>query len=693
MRKFLLLLELLEKKVRLKDRLWLLSLSSACHIYVLSSVNRFITKRLLMHKNKSYLNLLISILFFGYLFSMSSLAQDVGSETESPKVSKEEVSAVEPKKETLDKSVDQKINEAISPISHWAFKFIFADVSLNHSDGTVIQDAKGNSVSLPLILIWLAGSAILYTIIFKFINFRLLGLAFRTVKGKYSKDDDPGEITHFQALTAALSGTVGLGNIAGVAIAVGLGGAGAIFWMILIGIFGMTTKFCECTLGVKYRKIDSLGKVRGGAMYYLQDGLKERKMEGLGKTLAVLFAIMCVCASFGGGNMFQVNQARKQVVNVTKSEENKQAYIDLEKVKSEKSKITALSDELKQISIDLSEAEDSIDLSVPLTEQTDADIDIHIESLKKQFADIQNKLSKQGETYSSLIAAEKMLEEKILNTQSYFDREKWVFGVIIAVIVAIVIIGGISSIAKVTEKLVPFMCGIYIIAALIVIFSKSDAIFSAFGTIFNEAFKPEAGFGAVIAAFIQGARRAAFSNEAGFGSAPIAHSAVKTKHPASEGLVALLEPFFDTVVVCTLTGLVIVITGMHEGVSGGGTDKGIELTSQAFEQVISWFPYVLTACVILFAFSTMISWSYYGQQAWAYLFGKSKVAEVTYKAIFCLFIVAGASLSLGAVIDFSDAMLFGMAVFNLIGVWILFPVVKEELVKFQEHANKIDSQN
>ncbi len=640
-----------------------------------------------------FLSRLFFIFCFSIITSFSAHAQDtpeVSDEQKTTEVAETAAPEVKPKE---DRTVDKAINDVMGPMSHWAFKFVFADVDLDHSDGTIVKDARGDKVSLPLILIWLAGSALLYTLIFKFVNFRLLKLAFRTVKGKYSKTDDPGEITHFQALTAALSGTVGLGNIAGVAIAVSVGGAGAIFWMVLVGILGMTTKFCECTLGVKYRKIDANGKVRGGAMYYLRDGLKERNMAGMGKCLAILFAIMCVGASFGGGNMFQVNQARKQFVNVTKSEDNKKIHAELKTIEEEKSKITTLSTDLKTVTENLEVARKSIDSSAPISPQENALIDTHISSLESQITALQKQLGEKGETLSSLTARETILKNEAKNSQSFFDKERWVFGLIVALLVAVVIIGGISSIAKVTEKLVPLMCGIYILAALIVIFSKSDAIFSAIGTIFNEAFAPKAGFGAVVAAFIQGARRAAFSNEAGFGSAPIAHSAVKTRHPASEGLVALLEPFFDTVIVCTLTGLVIVITGMHEGVSGGGTDKGIELTSQAFEQVISWFPYVLTACVVLFAFSTMISWSYYGQQAWAYLFGKSKFAEMLYKGIFCLFIIIGASLSLGSVIDFSDAMLFGMAIFNLIGVWILFPVVKDELQLFQKHASEIDSKD
>jgi len=642
------------------------------------------------------LSRLTLVICFSFIASLPSHAQDSPESSITPEAAVEVIEAVTPPEPEKKSSVDEKINNFMAPISKWSFKFIFAGVELEDSNGEVIKDKDGNHMELPLILIWLVGAALLFTCIFKFINVRLLKLAFRTVKGKYSKSDDPGEITHFQALTAALSGTVGLGNIAGVAIAVSVGGAGAIFWMVMVGILGMTTKFCECTLGVKYRKIDENGKVRGGAMYYLRDGLKERDMGGMGKVLAVLFAIMCVGASFGGGNMFQINQAATQFIGITESAEHVDARSELAVIQSQKKEFTKINSSLTEISSQIettSNKADSIyykkndsyvyrDVFKDISNQTD--------SLNTPLNKISSQIDSKSEILKQLNIKEAAALQKVGNTEGFFSQQKWIFGAIVAFLVGIVIIGGIKSIASVTEKLVPFMCGIYVLAALVVIFSKADQIPAAVGTIFHDAFAPTAVAGGILGAIIQGVRRAAFSNEAGFGSAPIVHAAARTRHAASEGLVALIEPFVDTVIVCTMTGLVIVITGMHEQ---SVELSGIALTSSAFSQVISWFPYILTASVILFAFSTMISWSYYGQQAWSYLFGTSKFVEISYKIIFCIFIIIGASTSLGNVLDFSDSMLFAMCLFNLIGVWLLFPVVKRELIDFQKHAEEIDSQN
>ena len=396
-----------------------------------------------------------------------------------------------------------------------------------------------------------------------------------------------GEVSHFQALTAALSGTVGLGNIAGVAIAVSIGGAGATFWMIVAGLLGMASKFVECTLGVKYRDIESDGTVYGGPMYYLTKGLKQKGWEKLGKVLAALFAVFVIGGSFGGGNMFQVNQAFQLVEYMTGGQ------------------------------------------------------------------------------------------------SSLFYNKGWLFGIIMAILVGIVIIGGIKKIAKVTDKIVPFMVVIYVAASIFVLVAKYDLIGDAFMQIFNGAFSPVGIAGGAVGVLVQGFRRAAFSNEAGVGSASIAHSAVKTKYAASEGMVALLEPFIDTVVVCTMTAVVLIITGFVDPLNPPASDaQAILLTSSAFESVISWFPYVLTIAVVLFAFSTMISWSYYGYQGWAYLFGRSTKMEYVYKAIFCLFVIIGSAASLGSVIGFSDAMIFAMMVPNMIGLVILAPKVKGELKKY-----------
>lgn len=505
-----------------------------------------------------------------------------------------------------DKGVDQIIDEKFGDATGWFVNFIFYQIQFT-------EDVKVFWVLFPLIL-----GATYFTIYFKFINFRGILTSINIVRGKYDRIDHhetleaagdatpggdsvetiaveghEGEVSHFQALTAALSATVGLGNIAGVAIAVSIGGAGATFWMIIAGLLGMASKFVECTLGVKYRDIDENGVVYGGPMYYLTKGLKSKGLEKLGKILAVLFAVFVIGGSFGGGNMFQVNQAFQLVENITGGE------------------------------------------------------------------------------------------------ASALHGKGWLFGVVMAALVGIVIIGGIKKIAKVTDKIVPFMVVIYVTASLFVIFSNINMIGDAFVQIFNGAFSPEGVAGGAVGVLVQGFRRAAFSNEAGIGSASIAHSAVKTRYAASEGMVALLEPFIDTVVVCTMTALVLIITGNVNAANASLNDaQAILLTSGAFESAISWFPYVLTVAVVLFAFSTMISWSYYGFQGWSYLFGRSKKMEYTYKIIFCLFVVVGSAASLGSVIGFSDAMIFAMMVPNMIGIVILAPKVKKELSKYLNAIGK-----
>tara|TARA_B100001029_G_scaffold53170_1_gene42647 strand:+ start:1584 stop:3119 length:1536 start_codon:yes stop_codon:yes gene_type:complete len=478
--------------------------------------------------------------------------------------------------------IDQKINDAFKPAAEFTGKMMFSPVPIGDQ-------------GIPWVILWLGIAAIILTLYFKFINVRSFPLAIKTVMGKYSKADDPGQITHFQALASALSGTVGLGNIGGVAVAISMGGAGAVFWMILIGFFSMSTKFAECTLGVKYRKIDADGTVRGGPMYYLRDGLKEKGLEGLGKILAVLAAITFIFGAFGAGNMYQANQSCALIYDV------------------------------------------------------------------------------------------------VLQNDS--DDGKWIFGLIMAFLVGAVIIGGIKRVASVTSKLVPSMCIIYLLGGFIVLAFNVGKIPTAIGTIFSEAFNPQSAMvGGIIGVFIQGMRRATFSNEAGLGSAPVAHSAVKTSKPASEGIVAILEPFVDTIIVCTMTALVIVSTGVYEVGQNPGTGGGILLTSEAFSTVLPWFKYILMVAVFLFAFSTMITWSYYGEQAISYLLGPSKAVSNTYKIIFCLFAVVGASSNLGNVLDFCDATLFMMCVPNLIGVYLLLPVIKSELNEFKLHANNIDSQ-
>jgi len=484
--------------------------------------------------------------------------------------------------------------------------FLFKEYTGWFSDIIFFKIPFTDSIQIPWVVILLVAGALFFTIQFSFVQFRLFPLSFAVIMGKYRKEvpneedfvettqqveeqekhsKGNGEISHFQALTAALSATVGLGNIAGVAIAISIGGPGATFWMILAGLLGMASKFAECTLGLKYRTIDKDGKVYGGPMYYLSKGFSNKGafMKNLGKFLAVVFAIMIVGGSFGGGNMFQANQAAAQMISLL--------------------------------------------------------------DLNNDFAGM-------------------------------------FFG--IAIIIGIVIIGGIKRIATVTEKIVPFMAALYVGTALVIIVLNYPLVPVAIDLIFDGAFSNAGIAGGIFGVIIQGFKRAAFSNEAGVGSAAIIHAAVKTRYAASEGIVALLEPFIDTVVICTITALVLIITNIDGNFLTYGQEisKGVEMTSIAFESVIPNASILLTVAVVLFAFSTMISWSYYGMQGWKYLFGKGKLTDLVYKLLFLVFVVIGSSISLGAVIDFSDAMIFAMVVPNMIGLVVLSPVVKLELGKY-----------
>lgn len=509
--------------------------------------------------------------------------------------------------------IDERINEFVRPATNFVGDIVFMTVPI------------GWGLEVPIVLILLVLGAVYFTIYFGFPAIRYFMVSINIIRGKYSNVEGPvtstlpadlnvvdgdnpdtiriegqtGEVSHFQALTAALSATVGLGNIAGVAIAIAIGGPGATFWMILAGLLGMASKFTECTLGVKYRDIGPDGTVYGGPMYYLKKGLAEMNMAWLGKIFAVFFAIMCVGGSFGGGNMFQANQAAKIVVSTFNMDSGSAGLI---------------------------------------------------------------------------------------------------IGILFAIMVGIVIIGGIKRIAAWTEKIVPFMVGIYVVAALIVLVAKSNLILTAFEMILEGAFAPIGIAGGIVGVLIQGFRRAAFSNEAGIGSAAIAHSAVRTKYPASEGIVALMEPFIDTVIVCTMTALVIIITNIDGSFvvygpasAGLGTEQGVNLTATAFNSVIPNFSYILTFAVILFAFSTMISWSYYGLQAWYFLFGKTRSNELIYKGLFLIFVVIGASVSLGAVMDFSDAMIFAMMLPNMIGLFLLAPKVKVEVKRYIHAIRNMDA--
>ncbi len=501
-----------------------------------------------------------------------------------------------------DKGLDQRIDEAFKPFSDAVTNAVFFEVF-----GT------------PFVLILLVGSALFFTLYFKFPNIRYFGTAINVVRGKYDeieahkaetadlnivdgdvigtiKDESKeGEVSHFQALATAVSGTVGNGNIAGVALAIALGGPGATFWMVVCGLLGMSTKFVECTLGVQYRDVDENGVVYGGPMYFLRKGLASKGFANLGKVVAVLFAIFCIGGSFGGGNAAQSNQATIVI--------------------------------------------------------------------------------------KDLLGLESAMAGTLI-------------GVTIAVLVGIIIIGGIKRIASVTEKVVPLMAVLYVLACIYIIGSNFSFVDDAFGQIFAQAFEPKAvGVGGVIGVLLIGFRRAAFSNEAGAGSASIAHSAVKTKYSASEGLVALLEPFIDTVVICTMTALVIVIFNMGGVFDYGGDGSGVVyidglpyegagITSQAFANYIPFSDIFLTIAVVLFAVSTMISWSYYGLQAWKFLFGRGRAMDLTYKFLFLVFIVIGAAASMDSIWAFSDAMIFAMVFPNMVGLYFLFPEVQKQLKRY-----------
>ncbi len=463
-------------------------------------------------------------------------------------------------------SIDQRIEAAVAPISQAVSNFIFYSVQVN-------------GAALPLIVVWLIAAGLVFTVYFKFVNVRGFAHGFRLIRGDYAEDSGPGEVSHFQALTSAVSGTVGLGNIAGVAVAITIGGPGATFWMIVAGLLGMSTKFAECTLGVMYRLEKPDGTVSGGPMYYLSRGIGQNYpgLKGFGWMLAIVFAICAMFGAIGAGSMFQANQAYSQFLNITGGEAG--------------------------------------------------------------------PLAGRG----------------------------WLFGIVIATLAGVVVIGGITRIGAVTAKLVPAMAAIYILACLFVLGSHFADIPAAFGAILDGAFNADGVVGGVIGALIVGFRRASFSNEAGLGSAAIAHSAVRTREPVTEGYVALWEPFIDTVVICTMTALVIVITGQY---AVPGAADGVQLTSDAFASVVSWFPYVLTVVVFLFAFSTMITWAYYGAKAASFLANESKVALYGFKVFYLAMAVVGCTMNLSSIVDIADALLFIMAIPNLIGVYLLLPVLK-----------------
>ena len=466
-------------------------------------------------------------------------------------------------------SFDQQVEGLVRPLANGLANIVFYKVGLFGQP-------------FPLIVLWLAIAAVFFTFYMGFINIRGFGLAIRHVRGHFHNPAARGEISHFQAVATAVSGTVGIGNIGGVAVAIVIGGPGAAFWLIVAGFLSMSTKLVECTLGVKYRKHNADGSVSGGPMYYLERYLADRGAPRWGKWLGGFYALSLVIGCLGIGNMFQSNQAYVQFVVITGGE------------------------------------------------------------------------------------------------QSFFADKGWLFGLAIAAAVAVVIIGGIRSIARVAAHIVPFMAVLYVISAVIIIAMSYQQIPGAIALIIGSAFSMESATGGMVGAIIVGFQRALFSNEAGIGSASIAHSAVQTDEPASEGLVSLLEPFIDTVVICTLSSLVIVTTAYPYGIIDTGLE-GIALTSASFEHHISWAPYPLAVAALLFAFSTSIAWSYYGLKGWTYLFGEGAVTQMLFKAIFCAFIALGCMIQLSAVLDFSDAMVFLIAIPNILGLYFFAPEVKREI--------------
>ena len=477
---------------------------------------------------------------------------------------------------TCHASIDETVDAAFRPIAKAMSNFVFFSVQVGGAE-------------LQLIVVWLIAGALFFTFYLRFINIRGFRHAVRIVLGKEDKDTTaPGEVSHFQALTTAVSGTVGVGNITHVAVAVSIGGPGAAFWLMVAGFLGMASKFVECTLGVKYRQMNTDGTVSGGPMFYLDKGLKDRNLPRLGKVLAWYYAICIMIGSIGVAAMFQANQAYVQFVNVTGGE------------------------------------------------------------------------------------------------GSYFDEHAWIFGAVLAVLTALVIVGGIKSIARVTSKLVPFMALLYLTSAVVVIAMNVEKLPWAFGAIVTGAFSPQGITGGIIAVVILGFRRAAFSNEAGIGSSAVAHAAVQTEEPLTQGFVAMLEPFIDTVIICTMTALVITVTVYDPALTNNGSISGVELTSSAFASVLPWFPYILAVVVMLFAYSTIISWSYYGLEGFIYVFGAKRWAKITFNTIFCLFVIVGCTTQLDAVLDFSDAMVFAMALANVLGLYLLAPSIKKDLDDYWE---------
>ena len=467
--------------------------------------------------------------------------------------------------------IDEKIEKYFAPFSDNFSEFIFSPIEICGAE-------------VPILIFITIAASIFCTFYLRCIGIWGFKHSLYQIFHKKDTSGHQGEVSSLGALATALSGTIGLGNIAGVAIAISIGGPGAMFWMCTGAIFGMALKFCEVTLSLKYRRFNKDGSVSGGPMFYIERGFAKKGYHSLGKTLAYVFALACLPGTVGGGCMLQTNQATQQFINITGGE------------------------------------------------------------------------------------------------NSFFAHHSWVFGLIVAFVVGLVILGGIKSIAKVTSKVVPIMCLIYIGTSIAIILINFMHIPHAIYTIFHEAFFPKAVTGGIIGCIIIGLRRSIQSNEAGIGSSPIAYAAVKTNEPVSQGFVSMIEPFIDTVVVCSMTAFVIILTGEYLNYTDG--ISGVELTSSAFASAFSFFPYILAIVIILFALSTMLSWAYYGQKAWTFLVGEGHKRIIFYQLIFCCFIIIGSSMNLRSIIDFTDATYLVMAAPNLIAIFVLLKDIKADLKEY-----------
>ncbi len=572
-------------------------------------------------------------------------------------------------------------------------------------------------ISMPLVVVVLMAGAVFFTFRFTFINARGMWHALEIVRGKYDDPDDPGEVSHFQALSSALSATVGLGNIAGVAVAVTVGGPGAVLWMMMAAVFGMTSKFAECTLGQMYRQVDDDGEVRGGPMVYLREGLAEMGMPKFGKVLSVMFAVLCIGGSFGGGNMFQANQSFQAMAALVPALGGEHAAstvrvwaaepVELKYrkhlVKFEQPEAWTLNGEAVDAPTDEKPAADGTEHTAAVSFGSPTDLDVAAADWTaeggKYYIDLDAIASGSGTNFNlakgtvtsvafatvkgrnvTWATPDGMSAQNIEKFRGGSAHLGWLYGILLAVLVGVVIVGGIRRIGRVADKIVPFMCLLYVISGIGVLFVHASEVPAAITTIVSAAFTSDAAYGGLIGVIVQGVRRAAFSNEAGVGSAAIAHAAAKTKYPVREGLVALMEPFIDTIVICFMTGIVIVVTGVYADPATSSLE-GVLLTSEAFGSSLGAFAsYALSIAVVLFAFSTMISWSYYGERCWSFLFGNEQT--LPYRLLFCAFVWLGCVSSLGNVLDFSDLMILSMAFPNIIGVVILSGKIKRALDEY-----------